>query len=96
MGVFTKQDWQIVIKVCPYTFESSAKAAEGLTMVRILLSPISILPAEVRGIFFYKLVSRHFSVCREMRLFPVGANPTRQMSLRPVPPGAVQGGNELD
>jgi hypothetical protein len=29
-------------------------------------------------------------------LFSVGANPTRQTSLRPVPPGAVQGGNELD
>ena len=29
-------------------------------------------------------------------LVSVGANPTRQTSLRPVPPGAVQGGNELD
>ena len=29
-------------------------------------------------------------------LFPVGANPTRQLSLQPEAPGAVQGGNELD
>jgi hypothetical protein len=51
MGVFTEQDWQKAIKVCPYTFESRAKAAEGLTMVRVLLSAISILAAEVRGTF---------------------------------------------
>jgi hypothetical protein len=29
-------------------------------------------------------------------LFPVGAKPTRHLSLRPEVPGAVQGGNELD
>ena len=42
------------------------------------------------------LLARISQCAVEGALFPVGANPTRQLSLRPVPPGAVQGGNELD
>ena len=41
-------------------------------------------------------VSLDFQCAVKGVLFPVGANPTRQLSLQPEAPGAVQGGNELD